>query len=172
MHSNSETPISRNATNENSHAMKKAARDEQHWREINRMCSQKFKASDPIDRDRLILENSKLMVLEIRAYQDTETGCEAFERLLALTESGDPDQTQSIAKFLAVIWGASLLDPSALSDLDPKIGDDCIAVLNALRWGRLRVSTMVADANVRVPRTLRAWHVLEPEASKTAGFPR
>ena len=174
MHSNPEANFYRNESGTNAHLMQKAAREEQHWKVIHRMSSRKFNASDMtiIERDRLILENANFMVLETRAHQDTEAGCEAFERLLTLTESGDTDQTQSVAKFLAAIWGASLLDPSGLSDLDPNIADDCIAVLNALRWGRLCVSTMVDDANVRVPRTLRAWHMLESEASKAAGFPR
>lgn len=79
----------------------------------------------------------------------------------------DSGQISSVAKFLAAVWGVSLLDYSSLRSLDQSIGDDCIAVLDAVRWGRISVGAMADDADLRMPKMLRAWQLFgnDSEAS-------
>ncbi len=97
-----------------------------------------------------------------KAHEATELGCEAFERLLHLTETRDSGQIRRVAEFLAVCWGDRKLDPEDLRSLDEQIGDDMLAVLNAIRHANVAVYTMAEDAPRRVPRALRAWGLRPP----------
>lgn len=153
--------------------MGQAEREAHHLATMNRLRSMKIedRKSKGIDHERTTIRAAELLALEVRSYLATERGCEALERLLEMTECRDSGQIQSVAKFLGAMWGVSLLDPISLRDLDPEIGDDCIAVLDAVRWGRLSVSAMVDQGNVRMPRTLRAWKLLEHETGTGTSAP-
>ena len=153
--------------------MNHAEREAHHMATMHRLRSMKIedRKTKGIDHERTTVRVAALLALEVRSYLATEKGCEALERLLEMTESRDSGQIQSVANFLGAMWGASLLDPIILRGLDSEVGDDCIAVLDAVRWGRLSVSAMVEQANVRVPRTLRAWKLLGPEMGTGTNAP-
>jgi len=91
-------------------------------------------------------------------YNATHNGIEAFERLLTYAETRRSGQIQRIAQFLAGVWGVEPgLKLECLLSLDQSIGDDMMAVLNALRCNVVSVRDLAIDGRKRVPAALRAW---------------
>lgn len=95
---------------------------------------------------------------EIKQYNATHNGVQAFERLLNYAETRNSGQIQRIAQFLAGVWGVDQgLKLECLVSLDQSIGDDMLAVLNAIRINVLSIRDMSVDGSKRVPAALRLW---------------
>jgi len=95
---------------------------------------------------------------EVAAYRATINGIQAFERLLNFAETRDSGQIRYIAQFLAGVWGADGgIKLDCLKSLDKAIGDDMLAVLDAVRWNQLPVHQMAVRGPQRVPAALRKW---------------
>ena len=73
-------------------------------------------------------------------------------------ETRNSGQIQRIAQFLAGVWGVDKgLKLECLLSLDQSIGDDMLAVLNAIRTNVLSIRDMSVDGSERVPDALRLW---------------
>lgn len=95
---------------------------------------------------------------EVKNYNATHNGVQAFERLLNYAETRNSGQIQRIAQFLAGVWGVDQgLKLECLVSLDQSIGDDMLAVLNAIRTNALSIRDMSVDGSKRVPAALRLW---------------
>ena len=92
-----------------------------------------------------------------RSREATATGAQAFARLLTLAERHDSGQVIRIAKFVAATYNGQAF-PFDLYDLravDIAISDDMLACLDALRWAKADLHTLVPEGDVRVRRLIR-----------------
>ena len=108
--------------------------------------------------------NAITTLAEIAAYdersrQATQAGAQAFRRLLELAEEGDSGQTGRIARFLAGTYNghAFPLDLFELRAVDIDISDDMLACVDALRWGRADLHTLVPDGDARLQVLIDRW---------------
>ncbi|CAN5659827.1 hypothetical protein BH11PSE8_BH11PSE8_24400 [soil metagenome] len=104
--------------------------------------------------------------LDARIAESTARGGHAFARLLALAETRDSGQVRTIARFIASTYNgiAFPFDLFKLCGLDEAIGDDMLACLDALRWGRADLYRLVPDGDARVKRVLHNWNIEWPAA--------
>ena len=95
----------------------------------------------------------------------TATGAQAFARLLTLAEERDSGQIARVARFVAATYnGAAFpLDPFELRAVDVAIGDDMLRCLDALRWARADLHTLVSDGDARVRAVIARWGLRWPE---------
>ncbi|MBQ0933488.1 hypothetical protein KAK07_21325 [Ideonella sp. 4Y16] len=105
-----------------------------------------------------------LRQLDARSRQATQAGAQAFARLLTLTEQGDSGQIRRIAAFLAATYNgrAFPLDLYELRAVDIAISDDMLCCLDALRWGRADLHTLVPDGDARVRSVIARWGLRWP----------
>jgi hypothetical protein len=103
--------------------------------------------------------DAALATFEARSRQATQAGAQAFARLLKLAEERDSGQIQRIARFLAATYNgqAFQFDPFELRAVDLAISDDMLQCLNALRWGRADLYTLVADGDARIRAVIERW---------------
>jgi hypothetical protein len=75
-----------------------------------------------------------------------------FARLLKLAEERDSGQIPRIARFLAATYNgqAFQLDLFELRAVDIAISNDMLCCLDALRWGRADLHTLIPDGDARV----------------------
>ncbi len=94
--------------------------------------------------------------LSLRA---TQAGSQAFARLLKLAEERDSGQIPRIARFLAATYDgqAFQLDLFELRAVDIAISNDMLCCLDALRWGRADLHTLVHDGDDRVRAVIERW---------------
>jgi hypothetical protein len=97
--------------------------------------------------------------LRLRKSAATARGGQAFLRLLQLAETHNSGQVARIARFLAATFDGSTFkfDLFDLRTVDEAIGDDMLACLDALRWGRADLHTLVPDGRQRVLAVIDAW---------------
>ncbi|AEG91375.1 DUF7673 family protein [Ramlibacter tataouinensis] len=107
-----------------------------------------------IDHEGTLMERARMMVEEISAHQATERGLLAFERLLRLAEEGQARQAREIGEFIAAVWNNKPLPLVTLRGLEPAVGDDMLAVLDAFRYARLNLAEQVEGGPARVCRFL------------------
>ena len=102
---------------------------------------------------------------EARSRQATATGAQAFARLLKLAEERDSGQIHRIARFLAATYNgqAFQLDPFELRAVDIAISDDMLRCLDALRWARADLYTLVPDGDARLRAVIERWGLTWPE---------
>ena len=88
----------------------------------------------------------------VRSDAATREGAQAFARLLKLAEERDSGQIPRIARFLAATYNgqAFQFDPFELRTVDIAISDDMLCCLDALRWGRADLHTLIPDGDARV----------------------
>lgn len=100
-----------------------------------------------------------LAAFESRSRQATQKGLQAFTRLLKLTEEGDSGQSGHIARFLAATYNGEEfpLDLFELRTVDVSISDDMLACVDALRWGRADLHTLVLDGDERLRVVIDRW---------------
>jgi hypothetical protein len=103
---------------------------------------------------------------EDRSRQATHAGAQAFARLLSLAEERNSGQILRIARFLAATYnGAAFpLDPFELRAVDIAISDDMLRCLDALRWGRADLHTLVPDGDARMRSVIERWGLPWPAA--------
>ena len=107
-----------------------------------------------IDHEGTLLERARLMVEELRSHEATERGLAAFDRLLRRAEEGRPSLVaRQAADFIATVWEDQPLRPSTLRAAG-ELGEDMVAVLDGLRYGRLTLAEHVRGGPRRVVRLL------------------
>ena len=99
-----------------------------------------------------------------RSSDATRQGAHAFARLLMLAETLDSGQIPRVARFLAATYNgqAFQLDPFELRAVDVAISDDMLCCLDALRWGRADLYTLVPDGDARVRAVIDRWGLRWP----------
>lgn len=107
-----------------------------------------------VDHEGTLLERARLMVEELRSHEATERGLTAFDRLLRLAEEGQSIGARQAGDFIAAIWEDQPLRPSALRAAGSDLGEDMVAVLDGLRYGRLTLAEHVRGGPRRVVRLL------------------
>jgi len=102
---------------------------------------------------------------DVRSLQATRAGAQAFVRLLELAEERDSGQIARIARFLAATYNGKVfaLDPFELRAVDIAISDDMLSCLDALRWGRADLHTLIPDGDARVRGVIERWGLCWPE---------
>jgi hypothetical protein len=107
-----------------------------------------------------------LDTFKTRSDEATRKGALAFARLLALAEMRDSGQIARIARFLAATYNgqAFQLDLFELRAVDIAISDDMMCCLDALRWGRADLYTLLPDGDARVRAVIERWGLRWPEA--------
>jgi hypothetical protein len=101
----------------------------------------------------------------VRADEATRQGAQAFERLLTLAEERDSGQIPRVARFIAATYNgqAFQLDPFELRAVDIAISDDMLRCLDALRWARADLYTLVPDGDARVHAVIDRWGLHWPD---------
>ena len=91
--------------------------------------------------------------------QATQAGAQAFARLLTLAEECDSGQISRIARFLAACYNgrAFPFDLYELRAVDIAISNDMLCCLDALRWGRADLHTLIPDGDARVRAVIERW---------------
>ena len=116
-------------------------------------------STDKIDQVGTLKELARQVNHEMAGFAATEKACDAFERLLYLSETRDSGQIRRVAQFLAAAWGTKNFELHALRSLDAEIGNDMLAVMDGIRYGRVAVCDMAEDASERVPAVLKIWEL-------------
>lgn len=108
-----------------------------------------------------------LDTLAARSGEATRKGAQAFARLLLLAETRDSGQIQRIARFLAATYNghAFPLDLFELRAVDVAISDDMLCCLDALRWGRADLHTLIPEGDARVRAVIARWGLRWPSES-------
>ena len=104
---------------------------------------------------------------DARSRQATQAGAQAFARLLKLAEDRDSGQIPRIARFIAATYNgqAFQFDPFDLRSVDLAISDDMLCCLDALRWARADLYTLVPDGDARVRAVIDRWGLRWPEGA-------
>jgi len=109
-----------------------------------------------MDIDHLI---KQIVACQARSEQATAQAAEAFGRLLELAERGASGQAGYVARFIAATFDSQTgrYDPFDLRAVDVAISDDMLTCLDALRWARADLHTLVADGEARVLAVIARW---------------
>ena len=104
---------------------------------------------------------------EPRSRDATATGAQAFARLLALAEQRNSGQIVRVVQFIAATYNgqAFAFDLFDLRALDVEISDDMLRCLDALRWGRADLYTLVPDGDSRVKTVIERWGLQWPTST-------
>jgi hypothetical protein len=105
-----------------------------------------------------------LTQFDARSRQATEAAAQAFARLLKLAEERESGQIPCIARFLAATYNgqAFQFDLFELRAVDVAISDDMLCCLDALRWARADLHTLVPDGDARVRAVIECWGLRWP----------
>ena len=100
-----------------------------------------------------------------RSRAATAAGTQAFARLLRLAEERDSGQIVRVVRFLAATYNGQAfpLDLFELRAVDVTISDDMLLCLDALRWGRADLHTLVPDGDRRVQAVIARWGLRWPD---------
>ena len=103
---------------------------------------------------------------QTRSRVATVAGAQAFARLLCLAEERDSGQIVRVVRFLAGTFNGQAfpLDLFELRGVDVAISDDMLQCLDALRWGRADLHTLVSDGDGRMQAVLARWGLRWPES--------
>jgi len=106
-----------------------------------------------------------LTQFDTRSRQATLAGAQAFSRLLKLAEERDSGQIPRIARFLAATYNGQAFpfDLFELRAVDIAISDDMLCCLDALRWGRADLHTLIPDGDARVRAVIERWGLRWPD---------
>ena len=98
----------------------------------------------------------EMAVVASRAREATAAGAQAFARLLAAAEHSDSGQTGRITKFVAATYNGQAfpLDVYELRCVDIALSDDMLVCLDALRWAKADLHTLVPEGDARVRRVI------------------
>lgn len=99
-----------------------------------------------------------------RSREATQAGALVFARLLALAEQLDSGQIARVVRMLASLYNGQAfpMDPYELRAVDVEISDDVLCCLDALRWGRADLHTLVPDGNARMLAVIDRWGLRWP----------
>lgn len=106
-----------------------------------------------------------LTEFDTRSRRATQAGAQAFARLLKLAEERDSGQIPRAARFLAATYNgrAFKFDPFELRAVDIAISDDMLCCLDALRWGRADLHTLIPNGDARVRAVIDGWCLRWPD---------
>jgi hypothetical protein len=108
-----------------------------------------------------------LTQFDTRSREATQAGAQAFARLLKLAEERDSGQIPRIARFLAATYNgeAFQLDLFELRAVDIAISNDMLCCLDALRWGRADLHTLLPNGDARVRAVIESWGLRWPDGA-------
>ena len=94
-----------------------------------------------------------------RAAQAQSKAAQAYARLLRIAEDSDTGQARRVALFLAATHsGADYpFDLFELRALDVCISDDMLLCIDALRWGKADLGSLLPDGLSRVGAVIQQW---------------
>ena len=109
--------------------------------------------------------DAEIAACDARSLQATQAGTQAVARLLKLAEERDSGQIPRIARFLAATYNgrAFQFDLFELRAVDIAISNDMLCCLDALRWGRADLHTLIPDGDARVRAVIERWGLHWPE---------
>ena len=109
--------------------------------------------------------DAEIAQYDARSRQATQAGGQAFARLLKLAEDRDSGQIPRIARFLAATYNGQVfqLDLFELRAVDIAISNDMLCCLDALRWGRADLHTLIPDGDSRVRAVIDRWGLRWPD---------
>ena len=107
----------------------------------------------------------ELDIFAARSGEAARKGAQAYARLLKLAETRHSGQIPRIARFLAATYNgqAFQLDLFELRAVDIAISNDMLCCLDALRWGRADLHTLIPDGDSRVRAVIERWGLRWPE---------
>lgn len=102
-----------------------------------------------------------------RTTQAQAKAAQAYARLLDIAQHSDTGQASRVARFIAATYNghAYSFDLFDLRAVDVAISDDMLTALDALRWGRADLYTLVPDGQARIRAMLELWEI-QPGSSK------
>ncbi len=102
---------------------------------------------------------------EPRSRDATALGAQAFARLLQLAEQRNSGQIARVIQFIAATYNgqAFKFDLFDLRALDIAISHDMLRCLDALRWARADLHTLVPDGDARVRALIARWGLQWPD---------
>lgn len=102
---------------------------------------------------------------QTRSRAATTSGAQAFARLLRLAEERESGQIVRTARFLAAVYNGQSFpfDVFELRAVDVAISDDMLLCLDALRWGRADLHTLVPDGDRRMQAVIARWGLRWPD---------
>lgn len=108
--------------------------------------------------------DAEIAACDALSLQATQAGAQAFARLLTLAETRASGQIPRIARFLAATYNgqAFQLDLFELRAVDIDISNDMLCCLDALRWGRVDLHTLIPDGDARVCAVIDRWGLRWP----------
>ena len=108
--------------------------------------------------------DAEIAACDALSLQATRAGAQAFARLLKLAEERDSGQIPRIARFLAATYNghAFSFDLFELRAVDVAISSDMLCCLDALRWGRADLHTLIPDGDARVRAVIDRWGLRWP----------
>ncbi|ODV09599.1 MAG: hypothetical protein ABT20_10345 [Rubrivivax sp. SCN 70-15] len=109
--------------------------------------------------------DAEIAACDALSLQATQAGAQAFARLLKLAETRDSGQISRIVRFLAATYNgqAFQLDLFELRAVDIAISNDMLCCMDALRWGRADLHTLIPDGDARVRAVIERWGLRWPE---------
>ena len=96
---------------------------------------------------------------DARSRESTQAGAQAFARLLTLAEERNSGQIVRIARFLAACYNGQAfpIDLFELRAVDIAISSDMLRCMDALRWSRADLHTLIPDGDARVRAVIERW---------------
>jgi len=109
--------------------------------------------------------DAEIAACDARSREATQSGAQAFARLLDLAEERNSGQIPRIARFLAATYNghAFQFDLFELRAVDIAISDDMLSCLDALRWGRADLHTFIPGGDARVRAVVERWGLRWPD---------
>lgn len=108
---------------------------------------------------------AEIASFEILSRDATASGAQAFARLLKLAEERDSGQSARVVRFIAATYNGAAFPPDLfeLRAVDIAISDDMQRCMDALRWARADLHTLVPDGDARVRAVIARWRLRWPE---------
>ena len=110
--------------------------------------------------------NDEMESMRLRSSEATAKGGQAFAWLLTLADTRNSGKIPRIAKFIASTYNVDVF-PFDLFELrapDIEISDDMLLCIDALRWGRADLYSLIPDSDKRVKAVIELWGLKWPEA--------
>ena len=97
-----------------------------------------------------------------RAAKAQAAGAQAYARLLRQAEDGTSGQAARIARFVAATYNGTAfpLDLFELRAVDVEISDDMLLCLDALRWGKSDLYSLIPNGDERIRAMIKDWKLV------------
>lgn len=109
--------------------------------------------------------NDEMESMRLRSSEATAKGGQAYARLVALAETRNSGQIPRIAQFIASTYNGDAFpfDLFELRAIDIEISNDMLLCIDALRWGRADLYSLIPDGDRRVKAVIELWGLKWPE---------